>query len=89
MSCARVIFFLWQFGASRIEKRVLVIPCLFVVYRWTAHPNIASVVQSPNTHSAQYVSLAFSLACVPVRFRLENKEPLESSREEKRLRIGR
>jgi hypothetical protein len=85
MSCARVIFFLlWQFGAPR-KERALVIPCLFVVYRWTAHPNIAPVVQSPNTRTPQYVSLAFPLACVPMRFRRERKQGtagiVESSRE--------
>lgn len=76
------------------EKRVLVIPCLFVVYRWTAHPNFAPVVQSPNTHTPQYVSLSlFHLREFPCVFvalaREENEEPLESSREKRETAVGR
>lgn len=59
MSLRACDFFLWQFGAPRIEKknkeRVLVIPCLFVVYRWTAHPNVAG---RPVPEHTVYVSVA-------------------------------
>ena len=67
-SRARVWFFLRQFGATSTGKqRVLVIPCLFGVYRWTAHPNVDG--RPVPEHTTVYVSLAFPLACVPVRFR--------------------
>jgi hypothetical protein len=67
---ARVIFFfLWQFGAPRTEKRererVLVIPCRFVVYRWTAHPNVAGRPVPEHTHGT--VRLARFSTCVRSR----------------------
>jgi hypothetical protein len=37
------------------------------------------VVQSPNTHTVQYVSLAFPLACVPVRFHVVGTEQRKHS----------
>jgi hypothetical protein len=60
----RYIFFM---ATLRTKERVLVIPCLFVVYRWTAHPNVAGRPVPELTVVRR--SLAFPLACVPVRFR--------------------
>jgi hypothetical protein len=46
----------------------LVIPCLFVVYRWTAHPNVSPVVQSPsNKFTPLCTSRARFSTCVSSR----------------------
>lgn len=62
--------------------RALVIPCLFVVYRWTAHPNTAGrPVPERTNHTtvrlARFSTCVRSCAFSSLR---ENKEPLESSR---------
>lgn len=80
-------FFYGKFGAPRIvEMRdiALVIPCLFVVYRWTAHPNVAGRPVPEQTHTVyvcKYVSRAslFHLRefpCVFVVVGTEQRKPI-------------